>query len=225
MYLSLLCLNPASAAVQRDLRDVAELHRTVLSAFPNLNAAEVGARNSLGVLHRLEFERSTGRILLYVQSLTVPDWSGLPDGYLLQEAEIPNPAVKSVAEAYDCLKSGQVLRFKLRANPTRKIDTKSGPDGTRRNGRRVPVSGTAAQVEWLARKAADHGFEILNVSVAASGSAELARSHRRGCTFQGVVFEGSLAVRDPERFRDVLAKGLGSGKAFGFGLLSVAPPA
>lgn len=224
MYLSFLRLNPASAAVQKDLRDVAELHRTVLSAFPDLRKSEMGARASLGILYRLESERSTGRILLYVQSLKTPDWSGLPEDYLLQEAGAPNPAIKSVEAAYNSIRSGQVLRFRLRANPTRKIDTKSGPDGTRRNGRRVPVSGTDAQVEWLVRKAAEHGFELLQVAVAASGSAELVKSRKTNRTFQGVVFEGSLAVRDPERFRDALAKGLGPGKAFGFGFLSVAPP-
>ena len=42
-------------------------------------------------------------------------------------------------------------------------------------------------------------------------------------TFGDVVFEGRLVVTDVERFRQALADGIGSGKAFGFGLLSVAP--
>jgi CRISPR system Cascade subunit CasE len=37
-----------------------------------------------------------------------------------------------------------------------------------------------------------------------------------------VLFNGTLAVTDPERFRAALATGIGSGKAYGFGLLSVA---
>jgi CRISPR system Cascade subunit CasE len=40
-----------------------------------------------------------------------------------------------------------------------------------------------------------------------------------------VVFEGRLRVTDAEAFRRALAAGIGSGKAFGFGLLSVAPAA
>jgi CRISPR system Cascade subunit CasE len=41
--------------------------------------------------------------------------------------------------------------------------------------------------------------------------------------FLAVRFEGVLAVTDPEVFRATVAAGIGSGKAFGFGLLSVGP--
>ncbi len=51
---------------------------------------------------------------------------------------------------------------------------------------------------------------------------ELQRSRSAGRTFQGVLFEGSLQVVDAEAFRKALAHGIGPGKAFGFGLLSVA---
>jgi CRISPR system Cascade subunit CasE len=223
LYLSLLRLNPASAAVQRDLRDVMGLHRTIMKAYPDVLDPEVEARAYFGVLHRLEFDRRTARILLYVQSQTEPVWSQLPDGYLYPEDGMPNPAVKSVGEVYAGLNAERVLRFRLRANPTRKVDTKSGPDGARRNGRRVPLRGLPEQIGWLARKAQEHGFELLQATVAASGSAELVQSHGTGRTFQGVLFEGSLAVRDPERFQLALAMGIGPGKAFGFGLLSVGP--
>jgi CRISPR system Cascade subunit CasE len=42
-------------------------------------------------------------------------------------------------------------------------------------------------------------------------------------TFGSVLFEGRLAITDTEQFRATLAAGIGSGKAYGFGLLSVAP--
>lgn len=222
MYLTLMRLDPRSQAVQRGLRDPQTLHRTVMRAFPSVIDPELEARAHLGVLHRLEFEGRTGRVLLYVQSRIEPDWSFLPAGYLVQDS-MPNPAVRSVEEAYGRLAAGRVLRFRLRANPTRKIDTKSGPNGERRNGRRVPVVGLDGQVDWLARKARDHGFELLQATIAATGAAELVRSHDTGRTFQGVLFEGRLAVRDPVRFREALTAGIGPGKAFGFGLLSVGP--
>jgi CRISPR system Cascade subunit CasE len=43
-------------------------------------------------------------------------------------------------------------------------------------------------------------------------------------TFGSVLFEGVLQVTDPDGFRETLATGIGSGKAYGFGLLSIAPP-
>jgi CRISPR system Cascade subunit CasE len=41
--------------------------------------------------------------------------------------------------------------------------------------------------------------------------------------FGSVMFDGLLRVSDPDVFRLTLQKGVGSGKAYGFGLLSIAP--
>jgi CRISPR system Cascade subunit CasE len=45
---------------------------------------------------------------------------------------------------------------------------------------------------------------------------------RQRLTFGDVLFEGRLAVTDADLFRRTLVQGIGSGKAYGFGLLSVA---
>lgn len=220
MFLTLMRLDASSPDVQRDLRDPQGLHRRVMAGFPSILDPEQKSREHFGVLHRLEIERKTGRILLYVQSQMQPEWAILPKGYLSDDG-MPNPGVKPVKTAFESLQAGQALRFRLRANPTRKIDTKSGPNGERRNGRRVPLAGIEQQVAWLQRKAQANGFELLQVTVAATGATELSRSHSTGRTFQGVVFEGRLVIRDAERFRGALEQGIGPGKAFGFGLLSI----
>jgi CRISPR system Cascade subunit CasE len=41
-------------------------------------------------------------------------------------------------------------------------------------------------------------------------------------THQAVLYVGALAVRDNTAFLQAYKKGIGSGKAFGFGLLSLA---
>lgn len=220
MYLTLLRLDPMSPRVQRDLRDPHHLHQTVMRAFPSVMDPEVEARAYWGALHRLEIERRTGRVMLYVQSQAEPDWSFLSAEDLVQDG-IPNPAYKPVGQVFERLRAGRILRFRLRANPTRKIETKSGPDGQRRNGRRVPIEGVEGLTHWLQRKAEQHGFDLLQMTIAASGASELARSYSTGRTFQGALFEGRLVVRDPALFREALVKGIGSGKAFGYGLLSI----
>ena len=120
MYVTVMRLNPDSQTAQRDLRDPQALHKTVMSGFPPVLDPERQARAYWGVLHRLEYERRTGRVLLYVQSRVAPDWSILPDDYLVNDG-CPNPAAKPVEEAYRGLAAGRTLRFRLRANPTRKI--------------------------------------------------------------------------------------------------------
>ena len=42
-------------------------------------------------------------------------------------------------------------------------------------------------------------------------------------THLAVRFDGFLRVTDAGAFRETLTRGIGSGKAYGFGLLSVAP--
>jgi CRISPR system Cascade subunit CasE len=233
MYLSRLLLNPRSRAVWRDLADCQAMHRTVMSGFA---AAQIpgDVRASLGVLHRVEVDRRTGSITLLVQSAEKPDWSRLGD-YLLQgPGGEENPACKRIDRLYESITAGMVLAFRLRANPTKKIDTKSGPDGGRRNGRRVELTDEKDQIEWLRRKGEQGGFRLLAVRGAPSVPNVLAMptqkvvGNRRDetgsrMTFGGVLFGGELEVVDGDAFRRTLERGIGPGKAYGFGLLSVAP--
>jgi CRISPR system Cascade subunit CasE len=233
MYLSRLQLNPRNRAVWRDLADCQAMHRTVMSGF--LSTQLPGdVRAALGVLHRVEVNPRNGAVTLLVQSKEMPDWSRL-DGYLLESpGGNENPACKQVDHLYEAIAPGTVLAFRLRANPTRKIDTKSGPDGTVRNGRRVELNREEDQQEWLRRKGEQGGFRLLAARALPDVPNVLAmpgqkvmgerRSGERGrVTFGSVLFEGELIVSDAVAFRRTLEVGIGSGKAYGFGLLSVAP--
>jgi CRISPR system Cascade subunit CasE len=224
MYLSLLHLNPSSPHVQRDVRDVAAMHRTVMHAYPDLLDPASKPRERYSVLYRLEFSQSRGW-LLYVQSAVRPDWDSLPAEYVVDDADggLPGVTTKSVAAAYDSLRSGQLLRFRLRANATRKIDTKSGPDGQKRNGRRVPLYKAEDQIAWLMRVAERSGFQLQQVVISGTGASERVQGRSRNLQFQGVLFEGVLQVSDPDQFRQALRDGIGPGKAYGFGLLSIGP--
>lgn len=239
MYLSRLLLNPRNRAVWRDLADCQAMHRTVMSGFV---AAQLpgDVRAALGVLHRVEVNRRTGSVTLLVQSMEKPDWSRL-GGYLLDPSGgEENPACKQLDHLYESITPGMTLAFRLRANPTRKIDTKSGPDGERRNGRRVELTDQKGHIEWLRRKGEQGGFRLLAVRTAPPVPAEptlpnvlampaqKVSGDRRGkggshITFGAVLFDGELVVEDAEAFRRTLETGIGSGKAYGFGLLSMAP--
>lgn len=240
MYLSRLILNPRSPAVRRDLGDIQSMHRTLMRAFGQA-ASHANARQQVGLLYRLESPPLSPRLQLLIQSRLKPDWGFLPGDYLAPVAE--NLAVKEVDALWVAIQPGQVLRFRLRANPTRKVDTKSAPDGTRRNGRRVPLRGDDALIEWLQRKAEQAGFRLLYVrrvpavvdvrtshmerEVARHVGRETARvtgHHENGpLTIDSVVFEGHLAVTDRDRFLEALERGIGPAKAYGCGLLSLAP--
>ena len=231
MYLSRLVLDPRSREAGRDLGDVHQMHRTVMSAFPQVKE-QVGARADLAVLHRLDIDQRGSNVTLLVQSGEEPDWGCLPEGYLFNlDRDGQNPATKTLSNSLEALRKGQVLRFRLRANPTKRIDTKSGPDGQRRNGRRVDLRTETQQVEWLSRRADQAGFRLVPVypgsnapAVRVGASEKLrGRTARRLVTLAGVVFEGLLEVTDPDNLRLAIKEGIGPGKAFGCGLLSLAP--
>jgi len=227
MILSRLTLNLRSHEALRDLSDCQQMHRTILNAFPSVDFAP---RRQFAVLFRVECPPA-GSPYVMIQSRETPDFTHLPSGYVVHAAEI-----KDVSEAYASLHAGMKLRFRLRANPTRKIDTKGGPDGARRNGRRVDLRSDEARLGWLARKAASAGFAILTVKCSPDvpnvrlipqgrliGFRADSGGQARKLTFGSVLFEGIMEVADPERLRDALEYGIGSAKAYGFGLLSVAP--
>ncbi len=202
-----------------------------MSAFPQVKE-QVEARADLAVLHRLDIDQRGSNVTLLVQSGEEPDWSCLPEGYLFNlDRDGQNPATKTIANSLEALRKGQVLRFRLRANPTKKIDTKSGPDGQRRNGRRVDLRTETQQVEWLSRRADRAGFRLVPVYPGSNapsvrvGTSEKLRSRTTGrlVTLAGILFEGLLEVTDPDNLRLAIKEGIGPGKAFGCGLLSLAP--
>jgi CRISPR system Cascade subunit CasE len=239
MYLSRLILNLRSRAVRHDLADCQALHRTIMATFPDLPEQD-GARARLGVLFRLDVHPRTGVPTVLVQSTKRPDWSRLPSEYLDPAADPTNPACKPVDEPLASIGSGTELVFRLRANPTRRIARESGPNAARWIGKRVELRDETSRVEWLRRKGEQGGFELLAVrqhsGVApvipdvrtAQESKLTGRRSTSGVgqrlTFGSVLFDGRLRVTDPARFRESLASGIGSGKAYGFGLLSIAPP-
>jgi CRISPR system Cascade subunit CasE len=223
MFLSRLFLNPRSRVVRTDLADPGQLHRTVMRAFP----PDIGAtpRKDLGVLWRVDDDPNAGRVALLVQSAAKPDWSCLPEGYVLGPADAFSSdheghlSVRDVSDERAALRVGDALLFRLRANTTRKIDTKTRPDGTKSNGQRVPVTGDEARMAWLARHAAARGFVVESARVAELPSV---KSRARDLTLGGAQFDGVLTVTDEVLFRTrALAEGIGPAKAFGMGLLSV----
>jgi CRISPR system Cascade subunit CasE len=215
MYLSRLILNPRSRRVQKEIAQPYQMHKSLMRAFPD-NLAKGDER----VLFRLETAR-TGALTLLVQSLTLPDWSWLaePDarGYLLPVDE-PNPAVKS----FDFnLVPGQVLAFRLRANPTVKRRFDSGDH------KRVGIYGEEKQIEWLKRKGEQGGFRVLSVRTSNQDTVNGYIRHdkeRHKLKLLAVQFDGQLQVTDPGRLCETVRRGVGSGKGLGFGLLSLAKP-
>ncbi len=237
LYLSRLILNMHDRQVRRDLGNCYHLHQRVLDAFPTAPPG-TSAREHFGLLYRAEaFERDPWLVRLLVQSTAVPDWSPLPDRYCAAAPDAcGNPAVRQVDAEYDQIQAGMQLIFRLRANPTRRVGKHNLDQDERWRGKRIELCREADQIAWLERKARQSGFDLVRVAVQSElpdtrvTTQEKTRGQRpqratspaRALTFGAALFEGRLQVTDRERFLATLRTGIGSGKAFGFGLLSVA---
>ena len=217
MYLSRLILNPRNRRVQREIADPYQMHRSLMRSFPDALDRERDR-----VLFRVETDPRTGVPVVLMQSTLKPRWDWLDDdgarGYLLAEHLLPpgveeNPATKS----FDLnLAAGQVLAFRLRANPT-----------VKRNGKRHGLYREEDQIAWLQRKGESGGFRL--ISVRTSDNTNVGGYIHRGETTHrlrlfAVRFDGLLQVTDPDRLRETVRRGIGSGKGLGFGLLSLARP-
>jgi CRISPR system Cascade subunit CasE len=189
----------------RDVADVTGMHKRLMRAFPN--HGDDSARLAMGILFRMEF--GVSHVTVYVQSDVEPDWSLLEARSFLEP-----PHVKNVESAIESIHNGQVLMFRLKANPVKRLKVPG-----KKNGRKVGLVREEDQAEWLNRRAAESGFSVVGLTIRKEGLL----STRDGKAFESVVFDGVLSVVDAERFLACVRSGIGSGKAYGFGMLSVAP--
>jgi CRISPR-associated protein Cas6/Cse3/CasE subtype I-E len=118
---------------------------------------------------------------------------------------------------------GNLVRFRLRANPTRKVQ--DGPP----NGRRKRINPTLADhTDWLAGKLASAADSPVDMAKFVTGWAYGWRTKHEPQPSQrmqwwSVLFEGTFRVGDVSKLKKLLESGIGPAKAFGFGLLSIAP--
>lgn len=232
MYLSRLTLNPRHDEAQRDLASPYQLHKTLANAFGD--APEGLHRKTHGVLFRIE-EPAPGGVPVLVQSASPPDWRQLPAGYATR-LDGPKAFEPSFAE-------GQRLRFRLVANPVRRVSV-DGKEHPRREALVHPVGrtdGETGYLDWLARQAERHGVvlpEAVGRSIPEVEHVPFRLERKRRVERDlgkvrpiakdklphfGVRFDGVLAVAHPDRLAAAVRDGIGPAKAFGFGLLSVAP--
>jgi CRISPR system Cascade subunit CasE len=180
--------------------------------------------------------------VILVQSAKRPDWdhafglnaaerdrrTGKPFGNAGHLLSAP-PQVKPFEPSF---KEGERFRFRLTANPTRRVA--NGPFA----GNRVSVGrDPAAILGWLARREASGGFRVdfkkdedawdsrwrVTTAMVRAWKGADEDSEKATMSFASAMIDGVLKVTNPAAFLKTLQAGIGSGKAFGFGLLSVAP--
>jgi len=224
MFLHRIHLDPRCREARRDLSDPYQLHSTLCRAFcqPDRKCPEGE------FLWRLEPETdSAGCPRILVQSRMIPDWAGIGVQGWLAKAD---PAIDMKERlGLESLKVGQRFRFRLRANPC-----------VTRNGKRLGLFKLEEQERWVKRKGDQHGFSLPRQAAFDLSESQIDRIDVRvsqeqmiggkqhtgnGIRVFSVLYDGVLAVTEPDKFRGALQTGIGHGKVMGLGLLSVVPTA
>ncbi|MGW4690648.1 type I-E CRISPR-associated protein Cas6/Cse3/CasE [Streptomyces sp. NPDC004244] len=207
VYLTRIVPDPRSREARRD-RTAVDLHRRLMSLFPD-NAGP-DPRAHFGVLHRID-DTPTGPHLL-MQSTHQPNLDKLAETY-------GTAVTRPLDVLLDALQPGLSIRFRCVASPVRK------PGASTRAAYNLPavvaLSGTAAD-EWWLRQA---GLKVLSLH---SQPLDAARGTRTGTSEQRIRhartrFDGTATIIDPHQLRMKLIEGIGRGKAYGCGLLTIAP--
>lgn len=217
-YLSRIDLNARKRGARKLLSSPQAMHAAVESSLP-ASARDAGRR----FLWRVD---SNGlRHDLYVLSPASPDFSHLIEQAGWQRNGTADWVTKSYDPMLAQLDSGQLWAFRLAANPTHIGRTSDGKK------KRFAHVTAAQQVDWLLSRATSNGFSIPiepasgpAVEVVERADLHFARGHQQQrVTLRKAVFEGVLQVQDPTLLSRALVEGIGRAKAYGCGLLTLAP--
>lgn len=216
MYLTHMALNPDRRSTRELLQSPQRMHAAVLSAFVP------GTREQGRILWRLD-NPDRHSLNLYVVSPVAPSLEAMVD-----QAGWPSQPVWRTADYSPFLLglgAGQRWLFRVRANPIRNARP---PEGGR--GERVPLLRVQENLTWLTDRSAGWGFSVAdgehgpNLRVTEKRTERFRRGGPGGrlVTLATAAFEGVLEVTDPDRLANTLSQGIGAGKAYGCGLMTLA---
>lgn len=201
MYLTQILIDKKTDTICKlKLWDSYGWHQALWHAFPQLDGKQ---RN---FLFRVDDERTRFKALLlsWDEPIKQP-WSALD--WKTKKVD-PN------------FLSYSAYRFQLRANPTMK---KTYPDGKKR---RIGLYQEDLLQDWIFRKAEQGGFQLSKDHLSIGGPMDekfwIPGKKQKG-QHVSVDFRGALKVKDCLKFQTAFQEGIGSAKAFGFGLLMLQP--
>ncbi|MBT2384067.1 type I-E CRISPR-associated protein Cas6/Cse3/CasE [Streptomyces sp. ISL-11] len=236
MYLTRFRINTARSEARRLLGSPHLMHGAVNMSFP-----EPPPRDGHGprVLWRVDSDRPAD-MKLFIVSPARPDLTHLVEQAGWPTLEAPGWTTFAYSEFLDALAAGDTWGFRLTANPVHNISKPTDKPGapTRRAAHRTPRH----QLRWLLDRQEKAGFAVvqkpserrltefgdehelvLRDQLPLQFRRPPAAQSKQDVRFTRVTFDGRLRITDPVVFRRTLTHGLGKAKAYGCGLMTLAP--
>lgn len=231
-YLSRIWLNPLRPATQRLMANPQITHAAVLGGIA---AHPVTER----LLWRLDV-RDGRRAELLVLSRSTPSWEHVIEQFGWSSADEPQAVTRDYQQLLERIEIGREFRFRLRANPVEATRNPSNPSTaqkehlsqSRPRGVRVAHRTAGQQTTWLLDRLNSWGFGAVEIdglpAVLVIGRERVSFSKREGgagrrVTVNTALFDGTLRVTDAAAARASLLNGVGPARAYGCGLITLAP--
>ncbi|WP_399935855.1 type I-E CRISPR-associated protein Cas6/Cse3/CasE [Streptomyces kanamyceticus] len=243
-YLSRVRINPLRAESRKLLASPRAMHAAVQGGLP-------GLPDQKRTLWRLDADNSH-RPQLFVLTTDKPDWTHLVEQAGWPDADGDHYAVRDYAPLLQQLALGRSFAFRLTANPVQNTNRPDKPTSRQqarieagdRRSFRLGHRTAAAQLNWFLTRTARWGFDIptaphLDDTHDTHGepprdiriTARQRRSFGKGTVtgkeaqvvMNAVTFEGRLRITDVTLLTERLLAGIGPTKAYGCGLLTLAP--
>ncbi|MFC8851502.1 type I-E CRISPR-associated protein Cas6/Cse3/CasE [Streptomyces sp. NPDC057144] len=216
-------LNRRSPAARRDLADAVSLHKSVMLLAPD----DLGEnpRQQAGLLFRLEDATDDTPPTLLVQSHQPPDLTRLPHHYGTVETRPLHPM-------FQALTPGRAVRYRITANASaarRVLDDHHPVDN--KHGRKIVALYGDDALAWWQRRAHQAGLTLASTDITPARFPRACRradkpgeqAHSPGPMHALTRFDGLATITDPDQLSHALLTGIGRGKPYGAGLLTLAP--
>ena len=205
MYLTQMKLDLKNRHTLQALSVPSKFHGAIESAFPGerkRNLWRIDTRNGQAYLLILSEER--------------PDLAKTAEQFAPSGEKWQTKNYDSLLER---IEEGSHWRFRLCANPTYSVSSEIG-----KRGKVCAHSTTEHQCLWLMQQSKKHGFSLKEdeFTVTKVKWYHFKKGNNgRWVTFLAVTYDGILEVRDADAFRQMLCNGIGHGKAYGAGLVTL----
>ena len=247
MYLTRIYLNPHRRGARQLMRSRQVLHAAIMNCFPPGALEGAGMPRVLWRLDRPPFARSgpsrqgSPSCALFISSPVPPDPSHIVEeaGYATEGGVV----IRDMSTFLDGLSAGQRWGFRLCVNPTFREASQVNARGRKRVLAHVTQD---QQTQWVLDRSERLGFRVLTsaeyggvlpvledrdgrrvdgANLLINGVERSIAEFKRGSsrvTLALATFEGVLEVTDPDALRHGLVHGIGRGKAYGCGLMTLA---
>ena len=212
MYLTRMELDTEKRATRKLLCSRSKIHGMVESAFSGGRERRLWRLDTLGGgLYLLILSEEKPQLALAVLTYGVPE-----AGFV----------TKSYDTLLERITAQSRWHFRLVANSTLSKSRAS----TGKRGQVCGCVGVGQQEDWLRKRAEAHGFQVGEEDFRVVGNdwhtfykqetREREKAEKR-VLLREATYEGVLTVTDVDKFKELLCNGLGRGKAYGMGLLTV----